>query len=92
MIAAGFALAEQPGADPQTAASGFLGFVVFFLLALAIWFLGRNLTARLRRMNHAHAVEEAELEQARAQAASDRSAPEAGAPDPEDGPGPVSRD
>ena len=41
-----YVAATQPGADPETAASGFLGFVVFFLLALAIWFLGRNLTAR----------------------------------------------
>ena len=52
-----------PGADPETAASGFMGFVVFFLLALAIWFLGRNLTGRLRRMNHLHAQEEAERTQ-----------------------------
>ncbi|MFZ1487138.1 MAG: hypothetical protein WAS95_13950, partial [Nostocoides sp.] len=49
-----YVAATQPGADPETAASGFLGFVVFFLLALAIWFLGRNLTARLRRMNYRH--------------------------------------
>ena len=92
MLAAGFALAEQPGADPQTAASGFLGFVVFFLLALAIWFLGRNLTARLRRMNHAHAVEEAELEGTDAGRPADARAPDAAAPDTECGPGPVSRD
>lgn len=57
MIPVGFALAQQPGADPETAASGFMGFFVFFLLALAIWFLGRNLTGRLRRMNHQHAAE-----------------------------------
>lgn len=40
-------------AEGSSASSGFLGFVVFFALALAVWFLVRNMTGRLRRMNYA---------------------------------------
>ena len=31
---------------------GFLAFVAFFLLALALWFLMRNMNARMRRMSY----------------------------------------
>lgn len=51
MIAA-FALAGGQ-ADGSSASGGFLGFLVFFALALAVWFLVRNMTGRLRRMNYA---------------------------------------
>ena len=40
--------------DAPTADSGpgFLAFVAFFLLALALWFLMRNMNARMRRMSY----------------------------------------
>jgi len=31
---------------------GFLAFLAFFLLALALWFLMRNMNARMRRMSY----------------------------------------
>lgn len=31
---------------------GFFAFVAFFLLALALWFLMRNMNARMRRMSY----------------------------------------
>ena len=40
-------------ADPTSVSAGFLGFVVFFALAIALWLLIRNMTGRLRRMNYA---------------------------------------
>lgn len=63
--------------DPTKASSGFLGFVVFFLLAVAIWFIGRNLTGRLRRMNLAQAEWEAQQTAARDAAAEGAAAGEA---------------
>ena len=40
--------------DTPTAAvaPGFLAFVGFFLLAMALWFLMRNMNARMRRMSY----------------------------------------
>ncbi|HYN66895.1 MAG TPA: hypothetical protein VES93_08390 [Ornithinibacter sp.] len=40
---------EVPTAD---SAPGFLAFVAFFVLALALWFLMRNMNARMRRMSY----------------------------------------
>lgn len=40
---------EVPTAD---AGPGFLAFAAFFLLALALWFLMRNMNARMRRMSY----------------------------------------
>ncbi|HSO65394.1 MAG TPA: hypothetical protein VLQ78_09865 [Ornithinibacter sp.] len=40
---------NTPTTDP---APGFLAFVAFFLLALALWFLMRNMNARMRRMSY----------------------------------------
>jgi hypothetical protein len=38
---------------PSTdAGPGFLAFVAFFVLALALWFLMRNMNARMRRMSY----------------------------------------
>ncbi|MGB7820213.1 MAG: hypothetical protein WBL35_15955 [Ornithinibacter sp.] len=34
------------------AGPGFLAFVAFFLLALILWFLMRNMNARMRRMSY----------------------------------------
>ncbi|WP_130011852.1 hypothetical protein [Serinicoccus sediminis] len=44
--------------------AGLGGFLVLFGLCLAVWFLGRDLTRRLRRMRRA---EDARLEQERLQ-------------------------
>ncbi len=38
--------------DPDTVTPGALAFVIMFVLAVAIWFLLRNLTGRLRRMRY----------------------------------------
>ncbi|MFN8097221.1 MAG: hypothetical protein U0Q21_02900 [Dermatophilaceae bacterium] len=55
------ALRALPAAvDNQEHSSGFLGFVVVFALAVAVYLLVRNLTGRLRRMNYRHEHEEAE--------------------------------
>jgi hypothetical protein len=40
---------EAPTAD---GGPGFAAFVAFFLLALALWFLMRNMNARMRRMSY----------------------------------------
>ena len=40
---------NTPTTDPGP---GFLAFVAFFLLALALWFLMRNMNARMRRMSY----------------------------------------
>jgi hypothetical protein len=40
---------EAPTAD---GGPGFLAFVAFFLLAIALWFLMRNMNARMRRMSY----------------------------------------
>ncbi len=55
------ALRALPAAvDNQEHSSGFLGFVVVFCLAIAVYLLVRNLTVRLRRMNYRHEHEVAE--------------------------------
>jgi hypothetical protein len=40
---------DAPTAD---AGPGFLAFVAFFVLALALWFLMRNMNSRMRRMSY----------------------------------------
>jgi hypothetical protein len=42
-------MTDAPTADPGP---GFYAFVGFFLLALALWFLMRNMNARMRRMSY----------------------------------------
>jgi hypothetical protein len=42
-------MTDAPSADPGP---GFYAFVGFFLLALALWFLMRNMNARMRRMSY----------------------------------------
>lgn len=44
--------------------AGLGGFLVVFALALAVWFLGRDLTRRLRRMRRAEEARLAGLERA----------------------------
>lgn len=38
--------------DPNSVSPGLTGFLVTFGLAVAVWFLARNLVGRLRRLNH----------------------------------------
>ena len=40
---------DAPSAD---SGPGFLAFVAFFALAVALWFLMRNMNARMRRMSY----------------------------------------
>ena len=42
-------MTDPPTADPGP---GFYAFVGFFLLALVLWFLMRNMNARMRRMSY----------------------------------------
>ncbi|KUG55736.1 hypothetical protein AVL62_05455 [Serinicoccus chungangensis] len=56
--------------------AGLGGFLVLFGLCLALWFLGRDLTRRLRRMRRAEDVRLQQERQARPPAAQDGSAAE----------------
>ncbi len=38
--------------ESTTSTQGFLAFLAFALLALALWFLMRNMNARMRRMSY----------------------------------------
>ena len=38
--------------ESSTSTQGFLAFLTFALLALALWFLMRNMNARMRRMSY----------------------------------------
>jgi len=42
-------MSDAPTAD---GGPGFLAFLAFFILALALWFLMRNMNARMRRMSY----------------------------------------
>jgi len=42
-------MSDAPTAD---GGPGFLAFLAFFLLALALWFLMRNMNSRMRRMSY----------------------------------------
>jgi hypothetical protein len=46
--------------------AGLGGFLVLFGLALVVWFLGRDLSRRLRRMRHREAQRQAESDRAEA--------------------------
>jgi hypothetical protein len=48
--------------DPNVVSPGILGFLAFFLLAVALYFLLRNMNGHLRRMNY-RAEEMAKQEQ-----------------------------
>lgn len=43
---------------------GMGAFTVFFILAIVLWLLMRNMNARLRRMDYAHKQEEAQAARA----------------------------
>ncbi|MBT9255199.1 hypothetical protein KMZ32_08875 [Phycicoccus sp. MAQZ13P-2] len=38
--------------SPPDVSTGFLAFIAFTVLALALWFLMRNMNARMRRMSY----------------------------------------
>ncbi|GAA1175696.1 hypothetical protein GCM10009584_16400 [Ornithinimicrobium humiphilum] len=63
--------------------AGMGGFLVLFGLMLAVWFLGRDMTRRLRRMR---LVEERRLRESEEQQAR---TPGAAQDDPQDGPDPL---
>jgi hypothetical protein len=66
--------------DPNVVSPGILGFLAFFLLAVALIFLVRNMNGHLRRMKYrADALEASEAEQAATQEEAD----------PKDPPGPL---
>jgi hypothetical protein len=69
--------------DPNVVSPGILGFLAFFLLAVALFLLVRNMNGHLRRMRYrAEAMEAKEADQA------SEDGPEA-PPDEEPPPGPV---
>ena len=59
--------------------AGLGGFLAFFLLAVALYFLMRNMNARLRRMAYR---EEQERRAAQGQQGDDDQSPQATSPDP----------
>jgi hypothetical protein len=77
---------EAPTAD---GGPGFLAFVAFFLLALALWFLMRNMNARMRRMSYRQQAAHRGKDDPQAGPADldelDRDAPEGGADAEADG-------
>ena len=76
------------GAPSTLVSPGLWGFVAFFVLAVALYLLMRNMNARMRRMSYR--AEELRKEAEAAQAEGDRNRPADG---PEaDGPQPVAGD
>jgi large-conductance mechanosensitive channel len=70
--------------DPNSVSPGILGFLAFFLLAIALYLLVRNMNSHLRRVRYRQEALEAEEAQAQAQAARDAEADAADAADPAD--------
>ncbi|GAB3467285.1 hypothetical protein AB1207_18925 [Kineococcus endophyticus] len=60
-----------PKVDADLVTPGLSGFVMLFVLAVAVYFLGRSMARRIRRVNHRARLEEQE----RAAAAAGASAP-----------------
>jgi len=71
--------------DPESVAvtAGLGGFLAFFLLALALYFLMRNMNARMRRMAYREEQEAKAVEGDSGPDRADSSGPDRG---PEDGP------
>jgi hypothetical protein len=71
--------------DPESVAvtAGLGGFLSFFLLALALYFLMRNMNARMRRMAYREEQEAKPVESESGPDRADSSAPDGG---PQDGP------
>ena len=51
--------------ESTTVTAGLGGFIVFFALAVATWFLVRNMNARLRRMRYREEQEKLEAQERR---------------------------
>jgi hypothetical protein len=74
------------GAPSAMVSPGLWGFLAFFVLALALYLLMRNMNARMRRMSYRseELVREAEAEAAERKARKERDVPKGDAPgDPE---------
>jgi hypothetical protein len=71
--------------DPNVVSPGILGFLAFFLLAVALYFLLRNMNGHLRRMNY-RAEEMAKQEQVDAEPAVEEGPADEEAPADEDEP------
>jgi hypothetical protein len=69
-----------PKVDADLVTPGLAGFVMLFVLAVAVYFLGRSMARRIQRVNHRARLEEEERAGAQAGAPS-------GAGTPEDPPG-----
>jgi hypothetical protein len=67
--------------DPNSVSPGILGFLAFFLLAVALYLLVRNMNGHLRRVRYRQEALEAEEAKAKAEAEA--------AADPGDGPAPT---
>lgn len=63
-----------------TYTAGLAGFIVFFVLAIALWLLVRNMNVRLRRMRYYAEQEDAAEEAATAASAGARGGDQAGDP------------
>jgi hypothetical protein len=57
--------------DPNSVSPGILGFLAFFLLAIALYLLVRNMNGHLRRVRYRQAALDAEEAQAKAEATPD---------------------
>jgi hypothetical protein len=70
--------------DPNSVSPGILGFLAFFLLAIALYLLVRNMNGHLRRVRYRQEALDAEEAQAQAQAARDAEADSADSADSAD--------
>src|SRR6185312_700020 len=62
--------------DPNSVSPGILGFLAFFLLAVALYLLVRNMNGHLRRVRYRQEALEAEEAEAAEQAGPSEAAPE----------------
>jgi hypothetical protein len=68
--------------DPNSVSPGILGFIAFFVLAVALYLLVRNMNAHLRRVRYRQEAEEAEEAQAEQEREPDQPAPDGSTPAP----------
>lgn len=84
-----FVETPAPALDPAVVTPGIEGFLVFFALALASWFLYRSLLKQVRRVDVRARQQREQEEEARADAARAVDAsPAAGVPGADGAPGP----
>jgi hypothetical protein len=70
--------------DPNSVSPGILGFLAFFLLAIALYLLVRNMNGHLRRVRYRQEALDAEEAQAKAEATPDANGAANAAADPAD--------